>query len=287
MIGSIGSSSSSWYSSALNFSQSVAPIAAKWSTKLALNALGDLAKQSSGVSPYKLNPAAAMMMDTLESEWAVQSQSLIGAGYADAKAQIADSSLSQVNSLLTTVQTDILSMADGTMTDSQKAAKQLEIQSALQTIDMVGNTTTFLGQKLLDGNPITYNSNTNPNNAISYTPPKVSTASLGNDTGKLSDLSTLLSQGNYEDAMDIAKSAQSTIVNGRAAGGNFMRAVEVQRSMTLDQMESTASLYNQAAATVYSSKLNDDSSFNSTFLRRNASNVRYQIFSALLAGMNR
>jgi hypothetical protein len=52
-------------------------------------------------------------------------------------------------------------------------------------------------------------------------------------------------------------------------------------------MESTTALYNQAAATVYSSKNYDDSSFSSSFLRMNASNSRYQIFQALLAGMNR
>jgi flagellin-like hook-associated protein FlgL len=281
MIGSIGSGSSAWNSLGTDFFQSVKPIYAKWNTQLALSALGELAGESSGVSPYSVNPVAARMMDAMQTDFAVQSQALVGAGYAEAKSQQVDSSLSQVNNLLTTVQVDILSMADGTMTDTQKAAKQSEIASALQTIDLVGNTTSFAGQRLLDGKPITYNPTTNPQSEISFTPPKVSTGSLGNDTSKLSDLSTLLEAGKYDDAMKVAKDAQSTILNGRAAGGNFSRAVQVETNIIGDQMVNTAKVYDQAASTVYSQKSFGDSMITSAILNMNRMNSRYQILNTL------
>jgi flagellin len=285
MIGSIGSSAGSSWSS--NFTQSVSLIHAKWTNTLALASLGGLAQEFSGVSPYQLNPAAASMMDSLQSDLAVQSQGLVNAGYAQAKEQMVDSALGQVNGLLTTVQTDILSMADGTMTAEQKAAKQMEIQSALQSIDRIGNTTTFAGQKLLDGSKIIYNSTTSPSTQIEYAPPKVNAGSLGNDTGKLSDLSTLLDAGDYDAAMQIAKDAQSTIRNGRAAGGNFYNAVQVQSNMISDQMVNTAALYNQAASIVYGSSPRQKSPFSSMVMNMNNMNARYGVLQSLLAGINR
>ena len=149
----------------------------------------------------------------------------------------------------------------------------------------MGNTTTFIGQKLLDGKPITYNSTTNPQNEIQFTPPKVSSASLGNDSGKLSDLSSLLSQGKYDDAMKIAKDAQSTILGGRAAGGNFAKTVQIQKDMVLDQMGNTTALYNQASAAVYSQPNRAGTAFTSAILNMNRLNTRTQILGALLGGI--
>jgi flagellin-like hook-associated protein FlgL len=285
MIGSVGSSTS--YSASSKLTQGLSAIRAQWSTSLSLASLGSFGLESSGVSPYSLNPAAASLMDSLQTDLAVQTQAVIGAGYADAKAAQVDSSLGQVNKLLTTVQVDILAMADGTLTDSQKSIKQMEINSALQSIDMVGNMTSFAGQKLLTGKPIAYNATTDPQNEISVTPPKVNTGSLGNASGKLSDLSTLLDEGKYDDAMKIAQDAQSTIRNGRADAGNFTNAVQIQKDIVLDQMENTVSLYNQAASIAYGSKPYGRSSIATSLLSMNSSNARYQVFQTLIAGMNR
>ncbi len=286
MIGSVGNIGGSARYSGMDLSQGLSAIRAQWSTTLALRSLGSLALESGGASPYSLNPAAAARMDSLMSDMAVQSQALIGAGYAEAKAAEVDSSLSHVNSLLTTVQVDILSMADGTLTNGQKAVKQIEIQSALKAIDRVGNSASFAGQKLLDGKPITYNPTTDPQNEISFTPPKVSSGSLGNDAGKLSDLSTLLDEGKFDDAMKIVQDAEIAIRNGRAEGGNFANAVQIQKDMTLDQMENTMSLYNQSSAIVYGGNAKDHSSSASALLNMNRRNARYQIFQSLLAGMD-
>jgi flagellin-like hook-associated protein FlgL len=226
------------------------------------------------------------MMDSLQTDLAVETQAVIGAGYAQAKASQVDSSLGQVNRLLTTVQVDILAMADGTMTDSQKAVKKMEIESALQSIDMVGNLSSFTGQKLLDGKPITYNATTDPQNEISFTPPKVNSGSLGNDSSKLSDLSSLLDAGKYDDAMKVVQAAQSTIRNSRAETGNFSNSVQIQKDIVLDQMVNTVSLYNQASAIAYSSKPKGNSFLTTSLLSMNSSNTRYQIFQTLIAGLS-
>ena len=80
MIGSIGNSIGSASFSALNLSDNVKAIYGKWSTKIVLATLGDLASDSSGVSPYSLNPAAAMMMDRLQTDLAVESQAVVAPG---------------------------------------------------------------------------------------------------------------------------------------------------------------------------------------------------------------
>jgi flagellin-like hook-associated protein FlgL len=287
MIGAIGNVGSAAGYSAANFTQGLSAIRAQWKTTLSLRALGDLAQDGDGVSPYSLNPAAAMAMDSLASDLAVQTQSLLGAGYAEAKAAEVDSSLARVNDLLTTVQVDILAMADGTLTDSQKTIKQAEVNAALQSIDLVGRMTSFAGQKLLDGTAITYSPTTNPQDKIAFTPPNVNTGSLGGGTGKLADISTLLDEGKYDAAMKIAKDAQSAVRNGRADAGNFSNAVGIQKSMVLDQMTNTAALYNQASAAAYGGRSRSRSSITSSLLGMSTSNARYAIFQTLIGGMSR
>jgi flagellin-like hook-associated protein FlgL len=288
MIDSIGyaSSTASNYG-ASSFYRSTNMLRAKWSTQLAMSSLGPMGFEFSGKSPYSVNPSAAMTMDRRQSELAVQSQSLVNAGYAMAKTQQVDSSLSIVNDLLTNIQTGILSMANGTMTDTQRTAVRNQIEMTVNTINSIGNNSTFLGQKLLDGTPIVYSQTGQAGDEMSFTPPVVTSAVLGSDKGTLSDLSAKLSSGNYSDAMSIAQGAANEVRFGRAEGGTF--ANEVQNSMysVLNQMEAETNVYNRAYSVV-ASQSNYDGNYDvdSAISNLNRTNLRAQIGLTLLSGMN-
>ena len=64
----------------------------------------------------------------------------------------ADSGLSQVQQLLNTIQGLVNQSANtGALSTDQIAANQLQVDSSLQAIDTIANTTTFHGRTLLDG----------------------------------------------------------------------------------------------------------------------------------------
>lgn len=63
----------------------------------------------------------------------------------------ADGAMAQISSLLGTIQTNALAAAGSTVTAETRAAYQAEIDTAVDSIDRLVNTTTFNGTRLLDG----------------------------------------------------------------------------------------------------------------------------------------
>ena len=63
----------------------------------------------------------------------------------------ADGAMSQISSLLGTINTKALAAAGSTTTAEERAAYQAEIDAAIDAIDTLVNTTTFNGKRLLDG----------------------------------------------------------------------------------------------------------------------------------------
>ncbi len=63
----------------------------------------------------------------------------------------ADGAMAQISSLLGTIQSDAVAAAGSTVTAEEKAAYQAEIDSAIDTIDTLVNTTSFNGKRILDG----------------------------------------------------------------------------------------------------------------------------------------
>jgi flagellin len=63
----------------------------------------------------------------------------------------ADGAMGQITSLLGTIQSAATSAAGSTVTAEERAAYQEEIDSAINSIDRIVNTTSFNGTKLLDG----------------------------------------------------------------------------------------------------------------------------------------
>ncbi|MEM1445291.1 MAG: flagellin [Planctomycetota bacterium] len=98
------------------------------------------------------DPAGLIASEALRSQQASISAAIGNAERADQVANIAEGGLQEVNSLLLEVQSLVGQSAnDAGLSDDEKEANQLQIDSILQTIDRIAQTTSFQGTKLLNG----------------------------------------------------------------------------------------------------------------------------------------
>jgi flagellin len=71
---------------------------------------------------------------------------------ANSMLEAADGGMEQISDLVVSIKSLVTSIAnDAGLTDDEKAAKQLEIDSAISSIDRIVNSTSFNGKNLLDG----------------------------------------------------------------------------------------------------------------------------------------
>ena len=100
----------------------------------------------------KDNPAGLIASENLRSEKAAISAAISNAERADQVINIAEGGLQEINSLLVEVQSLVGQSAnDAGLSEAEKEANQLQIDSILQTIDRIASTTSFQGTKLLNG----------------------------------------------------------------------------------------------------------------------------------------
>ncbi|MEM6392562.1 MAG: flagellin [Planctomycetota bacterium] len=98
------------------------------------------------------DPAGLIASENLRSEQASISAAIANAERADQVVNIAEGGLQEINSLLLEVQGLVgRSANDAGLSDEEKAANQLQIDSILQTIDRIASATSFQGTKLLNG----------------------------------------------------------------------------------------------------------------------------------------
>ena len=163
----------------------------------------------------------------------------------------------------------------------------MQIDTAVNTINSIGNNSSFLGQKLLDGTPITFNPTGKASDMTSFTPPVVSSAALGSDKGTLSDLVRQTGRRKISKTpRRSSKALQNTVRNGRAVGGSFANEVQDQTYAIVNQIESNTKLYNQTKASIVAQSSYKDSDFAAAISNLNRTNMRAQIGLTLLAGIN-
>ncbi|MEM7577253.1 MAG: flagellin [Planctomycetota bacterium] len=98
------------------------------------------------------DPAGLIASEALRSQQASISAAIGNAERADQVANIAEGGLQEVNALLLEVQSLVGQSAnDAGLSDDEKEANQLQIDSILQTVDRIAQTTSFQGTKLLNG----------------------------------------------------------------------------------------------------------------------------------------
>ena len=104
------------------------------------------------INTGKDDPAGLIASEALRSDITSINKALSNTNRATQIIATADSALGQVSSLLNDVRGLITEAANkGAMSDDEIAANQLQIDSSLEAINRIAQTTTFQGRKLLDG----------------------------------------------------------------------------------------------------------------------------------------
>ena len=100
----------------------------------------------------KDDPAGLIGSEVLRSDIVSTQKAISNTQRANQMIATADSALGQVSSLLNDIRGLITEAANsGAMSDEQIAANQLQIDSSLEAINRIAQTTAFQGRKLLDG----------------------------------------------------------------------------------------------------------------------------------------
>ncbi len=101
----------------------------------------------------KDDPAGLIASENLRAEKASLNAAIGNAERADQVVNIAEGGLQEVSSLLTELQGLLTTSANTAgLSESEREANQLQIDSILQTVDRIAGSTNFQGNKLLNGN---------------------------------------------------------------------------------------------------------------------------------------
>jgi flagellin len=104
------------------------------------------------ISRGKDDPAGLIVSERLRSEISAVGQAVSNTQRAKLIVSTAEGALDEVSSLLKDIQAKIVEAANrGAFSDEEIEANQLQIDSAIDSVTRIANTTTFAGRKLLDG----------------------------------------------------------------------------------------------------------------------------------------
>src|SRR5947209_7562139 len=115
---------------------------------------GTLQRLSSGlrINRGADDPAGLIASESLRSEIAGINQAIDNSNRASNVISTAEGSLNEVASLLLNVKSLVVQAANsGAMSPDEIQANQLQVDSAVQSITRISNTTTFAGLHLIDG----------------------------------------------------------------------------------------------------------------------------------------
>lgn len=134
------------------------------------------------INTGKDDPAGLIASEALRSDITSLNKAISNTRRAVQIIATADSALGQVSTLLNNIRGLIVEAANrGALSDDEIAANQLQIDSSLEAINRISQTTTFQGRKLLDGS-LDFVSNISTVAAV--TDSKINSANLGS-TGSL------------------------------------------------------------------------------------------------------
>ena len=129
------------------------------------------------INSGKDDPAGLIASESLRSDITSINRALTNTQRANQIIGTADSALGQVSSLLNDVRGLVVEAANnGGLSESEIAANQLQVDSSLEAINRISQTTTFQGRRLLDGS-LDFNTNIGGVNTVSDL--RIDSANLG------------------------------------------------------------------------------------------------------------
>ena len=210
------------------------------------------------------DPAGLVALESLRSELNALDEAAESAGRAAALVQVADSALDQASEILLEVRGHVVAAANGELAPGESSALQHAINLALGSLDRLGVTTRFGGQRLFDP-PSAIVIGLAPN--LEFTAKlelvHLNSGSLGGDAGSLSDLrsggSASLAAGDLERSLEIVDAARAEILDTRARAGAFQRyTLEASQALaeeTSIQLSAAASQIGDADVALEHSRL--------------------------------
>ncbi len=175
------------------------------------------------------DPSGLIASENLKSVMAQLDAESRAAERSSAVASVADAALGEVSDLLIDAESAAVANAStGGLSEAEREANQMVIDSALQAVDRIASTTTFNGQRLLDGGAtLRYGDETQAIDSAS--PTSLGQVEINGQNYRLSDtrsggsLSTV--NGNVEGAQDSIRAASGRVASLRGEIGSFQRNV--------------------------------------------------------------
>jgi flagellin len=115
------------------------------------DALAKLAGGARFTGPRFSDPAGLIASESLRATLATLDAETRSNERALAVSSVADGALGQVSGMLVEVKGLVAANADGMLSDEEKQANQMQIDSILAGVDRLAGSTNFMGNKLLDG----------------------------------------------------------------------------------------------------------------------------------------
>lgn len=165
------------------------------------------------INTGKDDPAGLIASEALRSDITGINKAISNTQRASQIIATADSALGQVSSLLNDVRGLVVEAANnGALSDDEIAANQLQIDSSLEAINRIAQTTTFQGRKLLDGS-LDFTSTIDAVSTV--TDAKIDQANLG-ATGTVA-VDVEITSAAQQATLSAASSAFTTAANAEAA----------------------------------------------------------------------
>lgn len=189
-----------------------------------------LAKIASGQRINKAADDASGMIiaDQLGSQARGMGQGIRNASDAINIAQIADGALGESTSIIQDIRVKALQAANGSQSVESRQAIQADINKQLETLDSIAQSTSFNGQKLLNGNFTgkQFQVGANSNETIDLSIDSAESTKLGNqENGSLADIDVTTAEG-AQSAIEVVDAALSQVNTQRSNIGSTQNQLQ-------------------------------------------------------------
>jgi flagellin len=166
----------------------------------------------------KDDPAGLIISERISTELKGIEQAISNSERASSVIATTEGSLTEINDLLNSIKALTVEAANsGAISDEERDANQLQIDSAIQSITRIANTSTFGGQKLLDG-------------SLGYVTSGISVSTI---TKSNITAASFINSGSINVSVDVIASAQKGSLylsgdNGGTGDGTILSATTIQ-----------------------------------------------------------
>jgi flagellin len=176
------------------------------------------------------DPAGLIASESLRSEITSLGKAISNTNRASQIISTADSALGEVSNLLNEIRGLVVEAANtGGLSSEEVDANQLQIDSSLEAINRIAQTTTFQGRKLLDGS---LDFKSDASNVASLTDIDIDQANLG-ATGRI-DVEVVIAAAAQQGEIVAGTGAFTPATNASASGVSFGTAAQSVNGLNVD-----------------------------------------------------